>query len=203
MVAFQVSSMILSLAVFLSSELATGFHIPSRISRPTLLFDQSSNGESENHPTNFRTKDVEGLGKVLNFISAGLAFVALPLIQAVKAEEAIPKISLKPLPYDYNALSPYISAKTLSVHHDKHHAKYVSTTLSMIKGTDLESADLVTLMKNTQGVAPVIFNNAAQSWNHDFYWKCMKNGGGGAPSGKAAAAISKNFGNYETFKTQV
>ena len=73
----------------------------------------------------------------------------------------------------------------------------------MIKGTDLEDADLVTLMKNTQGVAPVIFNNAAQSWNHDFYWKCMKNGGGGAPSGKTAAAISKNFGNYETFKTQV
>ena len=203
MVAYSLSPTILSLAVFLLAELATGFHISSRTSRPTLLFDQSRNGESENHPTNSRTEDVKELGKVLNFVTAGLALIALPSIQAVKAEESLPKISLKPLPYDYEALSPYISAKTLLTHHDKHHAKYVSTTLSMIKGTDLEDADLVTLMKNTQGVAPVIFNNAAQSWNHDFYWKCMKKGGGGAPSGKTAAAISKNFGNYETFKTQV
>lgn len=73
----------------------------------------------------------------------------------------------------------------------------------MIKGTDLENADLVSVMKSAHVVAPVLFNNAAQSWNHDFYWKCMKSGGGGAPTGNIGALIDKNFGSYEAFKKQV
>lgn len=203
MVAYSQSLAFVSLLVVFSSEPSTGFHVSPNVLTQTQMFRQPMSGNSENNPSYTRTEDIKGVGKVLKFVTAGLALISLPLIPSATAEDSQQKISLKPLPYDYNALLPYISAQTLSIHHDKHHAKYVSTTLSMIKGTDLEDADLVTLMRNTKGIAPVIFNNAAQSWNHDFYWKCMKCGGGGAPTGKVAAAISKNFGTFEKFKTQV
>ena len=157
--------------------------------------------ESENIPSSSRAEGIKAFQKALNVVAAGLTLGTLAGTSTAKAAE--PKISLSPLPYDYKSLMPYISEKTLLTHHDKHHAKYVSTTLAMIKGTDLEGADLVTVMKNARGTAPVLFNNAAQSWNHDFYWKCMTKGGGGAPSGDTATMINKNFGSYEQFKTQV
>jgi Fe-Mn family superoxide dismutase len=93
---------------------------------------------------------------------------------------------LPPLPYDYNALEPHLGEQTLRIHHDKHHAKYVSTCQTLIAGTDLEKADLVTIMRKAHGTNPSLFNNAAQSWNHTFYWHCMKANGGGKPSGKLA-----------------
>jgi superoxide dismutase len=142
--------------------------------------------------------------RAMNGILSGFALWKTLGVSANAAENVdSPKITFKPLPYDYKALEPFISEKSLFYHHDKHHAKYVSTTLSMIKGTDLEDADLVSVMRNCDGIAPVIFNNAAQSWNHEFYWNCMKKGGGGKPSGIVADAIDKTFGSYDEFKKQV
>lgn len=164
-----------------------------------MLNPQESNG----NPINSQRANLRTLERAINIVAAGLTIGSISAVSSSAAVDINPKISLEPLPYDYKSLSPYISDKTLMTHHDKHHAKYVSTTLAMIKGTDLESADLVTVMKNARGVAPVLFNNAAQSWNHDFYWKCMKKGGGGAPTGNMANIIDKSFGSYDNFKSQV
>lgn len=150
-----------------------------------------------------RSGSLQTLGRILNVAAAGLTVGSASFLSNSNAADSMPKISLSQLPYSYTALAPFISEATLKTHHDKHHAKYVSTTLSMIKGTDLEDADLVSVMKSAHVVAPVLFNNAAQSWNHDFYWKCMKSGGGGVPTGKIAAIIDKNFGSYDAFKKQV
>ena len=116
-------------------------------------------------------------------------------------------LTLPPLPYKDTALQPYISKKTLSFHHGKHHAKYVATTNSMIQGTEMETFESLEALvlhahasKNTG-----LFNNAAQSWNHAFYWKCMappKAGGGGKPAGKLADLIDASFGSFEEFYKQ-
>jgi Iron/manganese superoxide dismutases, alpha-hairpin domain len=180
-----------------------GFHISSNPTRMTRIFSNSHPKESNDVPRNSQKADLRTLGKAINIVAAGLTVGSLSAISSSAAADIKPKIRLEPLPYDYKSLSPYISDKTLMTHHDKHHAKYVSTTLAMIKGTDMEDADLVSVMKNARVIAPVLFNNAAQSWNHDFYWKCMKKDGGGAPTGNMAAVIDKNFGSYENFKTQV
>mmetsp|Transcript_16670 Transcript_16670/g.28224 ORF Transcript_16670/g.28224 Transcript_16670/m.28224 type:complete len:231 (-) Transcript_16670:15-707(-) len=111
-------------------------------------------------------------------------------------------VVLEDLPYDYTALEPMIGEQTLRIHHDKHHAKYVATTNEMIKGTDMEGDDVVTILRKAFNNNQGLFNNAAQSYNHDFYWKCMKSGGGGAPSGDLAAAIDKDFGSYENFRKE-
>jgi len=110
-------------------------------------------------------------------------------------------ITLPGLPYDKNALEPYISAKTLEFHYGKHHNAYVVNTNKLIQGTDLENKDLETIVKKTAGDASKtgIFNNAAQVWNHSFYWKCMKPGGGGKPTGSIAKKIDAAFGSYEKF----
>jgi Fe-Mn family superoxide dismutase len=115
------------------------------------------------------------------------------------------KIVTKSLPYDYNALEPYISSKTMLYHHDKHYAKYVATTNQIINDSNGNDSDLISIMKASHGKNPVLFNNAAQSWNHEFYWKCMKpNGGGGEASlpPKLKKAIEKSFGSYEEFAKQ-
>ena len=78
---------------------------------------------------------------------------------------------LPDLPFSYNALEPHISEKTLRFHHDKHHAKYVATANDMIKGTDMEGDDIVTILRKAFNNNQGLFNNAAQSFNHDFYWK--------------------------------
>jgi hypothetical protein len=174
--------------------------LPSRSRLNTVLhsYDRDSN------PINSRGSEIKRVRRAINGVFAG--FTAWKLLGvSVNAAEIVdlPRITLKPLPYDYKALEPFISEKTLFYHHDKHHAKYVNTTLSMIAGTDLEGADLVSVMRNCNGIAPVIFNNAAQSWNHEFYWNCMKKGGGGKPMGKVAEAIDTNFGSYDEFKKQV
>jgi Fe-Mn family superoxide dismutase len=109
-------------------------------------------------------------------------------------------VELPPLPYDYTALEPHIGEETLKIHHDKHHAKYVTVTNSMIAGTELEGSDVVTILRKAHGENQGLFNNAAQSWNHAFYWECMKSGGGGAPTGKVAELIEKYLGGYEKFK---
>ena len=108
---------------------------------------------------------------------------------------------LPALPYEYTALEPYISKSTLEFHHDKHHAAYVNNYNSATKGTDMDSKSLEEVIKAVAGDASKagLFNNAAQAWNHTFYWKCMKSGGGGTPTGALADKITKDFGSFESF----
>jgi len=113
-------------------------------------------------------------------------------------------ISLPVLPYKKNALAPYISQQTIEYHYGKHHNAYVINTNRLIEGTDLSDQDLETIIKKTSKDASKssIFNNAAQVWNHSFYWACMKPGGGGPPSGTIAERIASDFGSYEKFVEQ-
>lgn len=110
-------------------------------------------------------------------------------------------IELPALPYEADALEPYIGATTLGFHHGKHHQTYVTNTNNLIKGTDLENASLEALIAASANNAEKVglFNNAAQVWNHTFYWSCMKKGGGGAPTGTIAAKINEDFGSYDAF----
>lgn len=113
-------------------------------------------------------------------------------------------IELPGLPFADDALEPHISAHTLSFHHGKHHAAYVTNLNNLIKDTDLEGKSLEQIIMAVAGDADKagIFNNAAQVWNHSFYWNCMKKGGGGAPTGAIADKINAAFGSYEEFAKQ-
>ena len=110
-------------------------------------------------------------------------------------------ITLPPLPYEAHALAPYISADTLGFHHGKHHQTYVTNLNNLIQGSDLADVPLEEIIKLSANKPEktAIFNNAAQVWNHTFYWHSMKKGGGGAPSGAIAAKIDEAFGSYEAF----
>jgi superoxide dismutase, Fe-Mn family len=109
-------------------------------------------------------------------------------------------IELPPLPYEKNALEPNISAETLEFHYGKHHQAYVTNLNNLIKGTEFESAALEDIIKKSSGG---VFNNAAQIWNHTFYWHSMRSPkDGNAPSGKLADAIDKAFGSFDKFKEE-
>ncbi len=112
--------------------------------------------------------------------------------------------TLPPLPYADNALEPVISANTISFHYGKHHKTYVDNLNNLVKGTDLESATLESIVNATAGKADKapVFNNAAQIWNHTFYWHSMKPHGGGKPSGHLAQMIDAAFGSYDEFRKQ-
>ncbi|HIG03304.1 MAG TPA: superoxide dismutase [Fe] [Candidatus Poseidoniales archaeon] len=105
---------------------------------------------------------------------------------------------LPDLPFEMNALEPHISEKTLSFHYGKHHAGYVGKLNAAIAGTELEGKTLEELIMSQSGG---IFNNAAQIWNHTFYWNSMSPNGGGEPTGAIAGKIDETFGSFEEFKT--
>jgi len=110
--------------------------------------------------------------------------------------------TLPELPYAPDALAPHLSAETLEFHHGKHHQTYV-TKLNDAVGDDTKTNDdLVDVVVQSKG-DPKVFNNAAQHWNHSFYWKCMAPDGGGQPSGELADAIAKDFGSYDDFATKL
>lgn len=111
---------------------------------------------------------------------------------------------LPKLPYDKTALEPYISAQTLDFHHGKHHQTYVTNLNKLVAGTPLEAASLEDVIQQTAGNPDQvgIFNNAAQVWNHSFYWHCMSPKGGGTPPETLEAALIKSFGSVEAFKEQ-
>jgi Fe-Mn family superoxide dismutase len=108
-------------------------------------------------------------------------------------------IELPALPYDRTALEPHISGETIDFHYGKHHQTYVTNLNKMIEGTEFADLDLEAIVRKAQGG---MFNNAAQVWNHTFYWNCLKPNGGGEPSGKLAEAITKSFGSFAAFKEQ-
>jgi len=109
---------------------------------------------------------------------------------------------LPPLPYDKSSLEPHMSARTLEFHHGKHHQTYVTTLNNLVKDTPLAAQPLEAIIKETAGDAAKapIFNNAAQIWNHTFFWQSMKPNGGGAPLGALAAAIDRDLGGLEKLK---
>ena len=107
--------------------------------------------------------------------------------------------TLPDLPYAKDALEPHISAETLEYHHGKHHNAYVTNLNGLLEGSGLAGKSLEEVIAGAEGG---VFNNAAQVWNHSFYWKCMRPGGGRAPSGDLAAAIDRDFGSFDAFKEQ-
>ena len=113
-------------------------------------------------------------------------------------------IALPNLPFEKNALAPHISERTIEFHYGKHHNAYDVNTNKLIEGTDLSGQDLEAIITKTSKDASKasIFNNAAQVWNHSFYWNCMKPGGGGLPSGAIAKKIDSDFGSYDKFIEQ-
>lgn len=106
--------------------------------------------------------------------------------------------TLPTLPYAMDALQPHMSKETFEYHYAKHHQAYVTNLNNLIKGTEYESLDLESIVKKAP--AGGIYNNAAQVWNHTFFWNCMKSNGGGAPSGSLAEAINKKWGSLDEFK---
>ncbi len=103
---------------------------------------------------------------------------------------------LPELPYERDALEPHISRETLDYHYGKHHNTYVVKLNGLVEGTELENSPLEEIIKTSEGG---IFNNAAQVWNHTFYWQCLSPNGGGQPTGELADAIDQTFGSFEEF----
>ncbi len=107
--------------------------------------------------------------------------------------------TLPDLPYPKNALAPHMSEETLEYHYGKHHKTYVDNLNKLVQGTEYENMSLEDIIMKSSGG---IFNNAAQVWNHTFFWNCLSPQGGGEPSGELADAIRRDFGSFEKFKEQ-
>jgi superoxide dismutase, Fe-Mn family len=112
-------------------------------------------------------------------------------------------LTLPPLPYALDALEPHISRRTLAAHHGYHHAAYVDRTRALVRGTKLESASLEEIIRSSaEPRKNGLFNAAAQAWNHAFYWRSMRPGGGGEANGAIAQLIAQQFGNQRAFSQQ-
>lgn len=116
--------------------------------------------------------------------------------------KAKPSFALPELPYGESALEPVISARTLSFHHGKHHAGYVAILNELVDGSPYAGRPLDEVVKRAAGdpAAKTVFNNAAQAWNHDFYWRSMRPKGGGTPSGALKDTIERDFGGVSEFR---
>lgn len=114
------------------------------------------------------------------------------------------RFTLPPLPYDEDALVPVISAQTVALHYGKHHKTYVETLNKLVANTEFEGESLETIITSTAGKADsaALFNNAAQAWNHTFYWHSLTPKGGRPPTGTLADQINASFGSYEAFKKE-
>ncbi|PCJ62494.1 MAG: superoxide dismutase [Fe] [Planctomycetota bacterium] len=107
--------------------------------------------------------------------------------------------TLPDLPFANDALQPHISAETLEYHHGKHHNAYVTNLNKLIEGTEFADSSLEDIIKKADGG---VFNNAAQVWNHTFYWNCLRAAGGAGPTGALADAINSSFGSFDSFKEE-
>ncbi len=105
--------------------------------------------------------------------------------------------TLPDLPFAADSLAPYISSETIEYHYGKHHKTYVDNLNKLIPGTQFENMQIEEIIRQSSGP---IFNNAAQVWNHTFYWNCLSPSGGGEPSGELAQAITRSFGSFDAFK---
>jgi Fe-Mn family superoxide dismutase len=123
-------------------------------------------------------------------------------------EEKPVAFTVPPLPYPFDALEPYIDAKTMEIHHDKHHGAYVANLNKALEGhPDLQSKSIDDLMKNLdavpENIRTAVRNNGGGHWNHSLFWQWMKKGGGGEPKGDLAAAINSSFGSFAEFKNKL
>ena len=109
---------------------------------------------------------------------------------------------LSPLPYSFDALQPHIDAKTMEIHHGKHHQAYVTNLNNALAGTEAEKVSIVEICKNISKYPVAVRNNGGGHYNHDLFWNCMSPNAGGNPAGDLAQAIDKYFGNFEEFKKQ-
>jgi len=142
-----------------------------------------------------------------DFIKAFFAFgMALPYVslannqsKSIKKKENNMAITLPDLPYAQDALEPHITANTLSFHYGKHHNAYVTNLNKLIEGTEFANSSLEEIVLKSEGG---IFNNAAQVWNHTFYWNSMKPNGGGNPEGELADKINDAFGSFDKFREE-
>ena len=140
---------------------------------------------------------------IAGFAAYKLNFFKL-LTNSTKGERKMAKFELPALPYAKDALEPNISENTLNFHYGKHHQAYVTKLNELVAGTDLENKTLEEIIKatDTDPSKAGIFNNAAQVWNHTFYWNSMSPNGGGKPTGDVLAKIEESFGSYENFATE-
>src|SRR5690554_2323477 len=109
---------------------------------------------------------------------------------------------LPQLPYDFNALEPQIDARTMEIHHGKHHNAYVTNLNEALKGSDLQGKDLEELMKNISSALTAVRNNGGGHYNHSLFWTVLSPNGGGEPSGEIAEAIKSKFGSFSSFKEE-
>ena len=130
------------------------------------------------------------------------AFYLAGLVNKGHTQSNNPAIVQPPLPFETEDLEPYISAKTIEFHYGKHHSGYVNKTNQLIVGTEYDKMPLLDIIQKTAGVGDktAIFNNAAQAFNHTFYWNSMQPNGGGRPTGKIGQKIDEAFGNYQKFR---
>lgn len=139
----------------------------------------------------------------LTTLVAGSTLLALGDLGLSRGVQAAETLTLPKLPYPEDALEPYISAKTISFHYGKHHQGYLDKLNQQIAGTDLAGLSLDAIIKaTTKPDNAAIFNNAAQTWNHSFYWASMQPKGGGKPQGKLAEQLDAAFGSFDTFKKE-
>jgi len=151
-----------------------------------------------NHPSNMNRR------QFVRTATAGLLALGLGGSGLPGRSWAATPANLPALPFAPDALEPYISARTIDFHYHKHHAGYVRKLEAGIQGTQWADLPLVELIRRSAGQDRMagIFNNAAQVWNHTFYWQSMKPGGGGRPSGDLAVKINTDFGSFEKFITE-
>jgi len=149
------------------------------------------------NPTNHTTRR--------EFLAATGLTAAAGLVRIPPAAQAGIPVALPELPYPENALEPIISAKTVGFHYGKHHRAYVDNLNKLTASSDLDAADLGTIVRETarKPEKASIFNNAAQAWNHDFYWKSLTPKGGGVPKGKLAELAEASFGGTDALKKEL
>jgi superoxide dismutase, Fe-Mn family len=136
------------------------------------------------------------------------AATRLALDSHLNLEEKPVAFTVPPLPYPFDALEPHIDAKTMEIHHDKHHGAYVSNLNKALEGhPDLQSKSIDDLMKNLdaipENIRTAVRNNGGGHWNHSLFWPLMKKGGGGEPKGDLASAINSSFGSFAEFKNKL
>ena len=153
-------------------------------------------------PSNFTRRCFMSLCASAAVVAAGTRLLGPTVAHAADAPDAFP---MPPLPYPENGLEPAISARTISFHYGKHTAAYYGNMNKAVAGTPMASMKLEELVKSVAGdpAKAALFNNAAQSWNHTFYWAGMKPGGGGKPPAKVADALSAAFGSVDACVTQL
>src|SRR5271168_4730811 len=141
-------------------------------------------------------------------VSAALhSGTAADFVSNLKLEEKPVAFTVPPLPYSFDALEPYIDAKTMEIHHDKHHGAYVTNLNKALDGhADLQSKSIDDIVKNLdavpENIRTAVRNNGGGHWNHSLFWTLMKKGGGGEPKGDLATAIQSSFGSFADFQTK-